>query len=216
VSRSNHAVQETDSLRRLTVSTPHYLEQMKGKVSPYGFVLHPRTREKAKLTLLTPFNRKRSTWAKAFCINTRDGTTYRLNQVSRTDLITLGDILCGYIQHPEIKSLGADGQKCKPETRGLLRRIPIKGGLQHAIGNEISRYEQGQDDFIENIDDACIRYDGRRGTANESLIAEIKVHGLRKTSKESGLDRKTIRAILKGEKVKTSTLAKMLIQMRND
>jgi hypothetical protein len=135
--------------------------------------------------------------------------------VSRADLITLGDILRGYIQHPEIKSLGPDGQKCKPETRGLLRRIPIKGGLQHAIGKEISRYEQGQDNFIENIDDACIRYDGRRAAANESLIAEIKVHGLRKTSKESGLDRKTIRAILNQKKVKTSTLAKVAIWLRS-
>ena len=203
------------AMMKMRISTPHYLEQMKGKVSPYGFVLHPRTREKAKLTLLTPFNKKRSTWAKASCINTRDGTTYRLNEVSRADLITLGDILCGYIQHPEIKSLGPDGQKCKPETRGLLRRIPIKGGLQHAIGKEISRYEQGQDDFIENIDDACIRYDGRRDAANESLIAEIKVHGLRKTSKESGLDRKTIRAILNQKKVKTSTLAKVAIWLRS-
>ena len=92
------------AMMKMRISTPHYLEQMKGKVSPYGFVLHPRTREKAKLTLLTPFNKKRSIWAKASCINTRDGTTYRLNEVSRADLITLGDILCGYIQHPEIKS----------------------------------------------------------------------------------------------------------------
>jgi hypothetical protein len=204
------------AMMRMRISTPHYLQQMKGKVSPCGFVQHPRTREKAKLTLLTPFNKKRSTWAKAFCINTRDGTTYRLNEVSRADLITLGDILCGYIQHPEIKSLGPDGQKCKPETRGLLRRIPIKGGLQHAIGKEISRYEQGQDDFIENINDACIRYDGRRAAANESLIAEIKVHGLRKTSKESGLDRKTIRAILNQKKVKASTLAKVAIWLRSE
>lgn len=203
------------AMMKMRISTPHYLDQMKGKASPFGFALHPRTRDVLKLTLLTPFNKKRSTWAKASCINTRDGTTYRLNEVSRADLITLGDILCGYIQHPEIKSLGPDGQKCKPETRGLLRRIPITGGLQHAIGKEISRYEQGQDDFIENIDDACIRYDGRRAEANESLIAEIKVHGLRKTSKESGLDRKTIRAILNQKKVKTSTLAKVAIWLRS-
>jgi hypothetical protein len=203
------------AMMKMRISTPHYLDQMKGTVSPYGFVLHPRTREKTKLTLLTPFSKNRRTWAKSLCVNTRDGKSYRLNEMSRADLITLGDVLCGYIQHPEIKSLGPDGQKCKPETRGLLRRIPIKGGLQHAIGKEISRYEQGQDDFIENIDDACIRYDGRRAAANESLIAEIKVHGLRKTSKESGLDRKTIRAILNQKEVKASTLAKVAIWLRS-
>lgn len=84
------------------------------------------------------------------------------------------------------------------------------GGLHHPIGKEISRFEQGQDDFIENIEDACIRYDGGRGVANESLKAEIKKLGLRKTTKETGLDRKTIRAVLTGEKVKVSTLAKVV------
>ena len=106
------------AMMKMRISTPHYLKQMKGKASPYGFVLHPRTRDKAKLTLLTPFNKKRSPGLSPLCINTRDGKTYRLNEISRADLITLGDILCGYIQHPEIKSLGPDGQKCKPETRG--------------------------------------------------------------------------------------------------
>jgi hypothetical protein len=118
--------------------------------------------------------------------------------------------LCGYIQHPEIKSLGPDGEKCSAETRGLLRRIPIRGGLHHPIGKEISRFEQGQDDFIENIEDSVIRYDGGRVAANESSKAEIKKLGLRKTTKETGLDRKTIRAVLTEEKVKVSTLAKVV------
>jgi hypothetical protein len=96
----------------------------------------------------------------------------------------------------------------------LLRRIPIKGGLHHAIGKEISRFEQGPDDFIENIDDACIRYDGGRAVANEGLIAEIKERGLRKTTKQTGFDRKTIRAILNGKKVKASTLARVSIGLR--
>jgi hypothetical protein len=203
------------AMMKMRISTPHYLEQMKGKVSPYGFVLHPRTREKAKLTLLTPFSKNRAVWHKSLCINTRDGRSYQLDEIAQRDVITLGDILCGYIQHPEIKSLGPNGEKCKPETRGLLKRISIKGGLQHAIGKEISRFEQGQDDFIENIADACIRYDGGRVAANESLIAEIRAGGLRKTTKQTGLDRKTIRAILNGKKVKASTLAKVAIGLQS-
>ena len=38
---------------------------------------------------------------------------------------------------------------------------------------------------------------------------EIKKFGLRKTTKETGLDRKTICAVLSGKKVKVSTLAKV-------
>ena len=116
--------------------------------------------------------------------------------------------------HPEIKSLGPDGERCKPNTRGLLRRIVVRGGLQRCIGKEVSRFEQGKDDFIENIDDACIHYDGGRAAANESLVAEISALGLRRTTKDTGLDRKTIRAILNGKRVKVSTLAKVAAGIR--
>lgn len=94
--------------------------------------------------------------------------------------------------------------------------MTINGGLQHCIGKEVSRFEQGKDDFIENIDDVCIHYDGGRVAANESLIAEINALGLRKTTKETGLDRKTIREILKGKKVKASTLAKIVMGLREE
>jgi hypothetical protein len=141
----------------------------------------------------------------------------RLNfSIGHADVITLGDILCGYIQHPEIESLGPDGEKCKAHTRGLLRRMTIKGGLQHCIGKEVSRFEQGKADFIENIDDVCIHYDRGRVVANESLIAEVSKRGLRKATKQTGLDRKTIRAILNGKKVKASTLAKVVSGMREE
>jgi len=204
------------AMMKMRISTPHCLDQMKGKASPFGFVLHPRTRDKLKLTLLTPFSKDRAGWPHSLCINTHDGKSHCLDTLSRADIITLGDILCGYIQHPEIKSLGPDGEKCKAHTRGLLRRMTINGGLQHCIGKEVSRFEQGKDDFIENIDDVSIHYDGGRVAANESLIAEINGCGLRKTTKETGLDRKTIRAILSGKKVKASTLAKVVRGLRQE
>lgn len=78
---------------------------MKGKASPFGFVLHPRTRDRLKLTLLTPFSKNREGWAKSRCVNTHDGKVYRLNEFSNAAVIRLGDILCGYVNHPEIKSL---------------------------------------------------------------------------------------------------------------
>lgn len=79
----------------------------------------------------------------------------------------------------------------------------------------MSRFEQSKGDFIENIDDVCIHYDGGRVVANESLVAEISARGLRKTTKETGLDRKTIRRILNRKKVKTSTLAKVVMGLRS-
>jgi hypothetical protein len=60
---------------------------------------------------------------------------------------------------------------------------------------KVSRFEQGKDDFIENIDDVCIHYDGGRAAANEALIAEINTRGVRKSTRQTKLDRKTIRAL---------------------
>jgi len=204
------------AMMKMRISTPHYLDQMKGNASPFGFVLHPRTRTEQKLTLLAPFNKHPESWMRSTCTNTHDGKNCRLDELHRRDIVTLGDVLCGYLQHPEIKSLGPDGQKCKPHTRGLLRRMTIKGGLQRCIGKEISRFEQGKDAFIENIDDMCIHYDGGRVIANESLIAEIREKGLRKTTKQTELDRKTIRAVLNKKKVKSSTLAKLVMRLREE
>jgi hypothetical protein len=204
------------AMMKMRISTPHYLDQMKGKASPFGFVLHPRTRDRLKLTLLTPFSKKREGWAHALCVNTHDGRTYRLKEIPSADVISLGDILCGYVNHPEIKSLGPDGSKCQAHTRGLLRRMAINGGLQHCIGKEVSRFEEGKNDFIEGVVDMCIHYDGGRVAANESLIAEISRHGLRQTTKQTRLDRKTIRAVLKGKKVKISTLAKVVMGLREE
>ncbi len=204
------------AMMKMRISTPHYLEQLKGKATPFGFVLHPRTRDRLNLTLLTPFSKNRAEWRHSLCIDTHDGQMYRLDELPQTDIITLGDVLCSYVQHAEVKSLGPDGETCKSHTRGLLQRMTIKGGLQHSIGKEISRFEQGKDDFIENIDDVCIHYSGGRVAANEALIAEINGRGLRKTTKQTGLDRKTIRAVLNGKKVKGSTLAKVVIGMRQE
>jgi hypothetical protein len=55
-----------------------------------------------------------------------------------------------------------------------------------------------------------------QNVANESFVAEIRARGLRKTTKETGLDRKTIRAILNGKKVKASTLAKVVMGLRQE
>jgi hypothetical protein len=80
----------------------------------------------------------------------------------------------------------------------------------------VSRFEQGQGDFIENIDNDCIHYDGGRVAANESLIAEISARGLRRTARETGLDRRTIRRIINGKKVKVWMLAKIVMGLREE
>jgi hypothetical protein len=44
----------------------------------------------------------------------------------------------------------------------LLERMTIKRSEPYCMGKEASRFEQGENDFIENIDDLCIHCDGGR------------------------------------------------------
>jgi hypothetical protein len=94
--------------------------------------------------------------------------------------------------------------------------MTINGGLQHCIGKEVSRFEQGKDDFIENIDDECIHYDGGRVAANRSLLEAMNAASLRKLAKRTGLHKETIIAIRRGRKVKLSTLAKVVMGIRQE
>jgi hypothetical protein len=56
----------------------------------------------------------------------------------------------------------------------------------------------------------------REAYTNGSVIAEISKRGLRNATKQTHLDRKTIRAVLNGKKVKTSTLAKVVMGLREE
>jgi hypothetical protein len=100
-----------------------------------------------------------------------------------------------------------------------VRPTPISELPKFIVGprrKEVSRFKEGLNDFIESVDDMCIHYDGRRVAANGSLIAEISKGGLRNMAKQTHLDRKTIRAVLNGKKVKTSTLAKVVMGLRGE
>lgn len=103
----------------------------------------------------------------------------------------------------------------RTRTREDLRSILSEHRLWLASDGKSGQRANLQN-FIENIDDECIRYDGGRVAANESLVSEISGRGLRKTTKETGLDRKTIRAILNRKKMKASPLAKVVSGLRKE
>jgi hypothetical protein len=44
---------------------------------------------------------------------TQVGKSRRLDELSKVDIVGLADNLCGYIQHPEVKSLWPDGENAK-------------------------------------------------------------------------------------------------------
>ena len=59
-------------------------------------------------------------------------------------------------------------------------------------------------------------YDCGRVAANVILIAEVKLRGLRKTTTQTGLDRKTIRTEANRKRVKAATLTKVVTALQGD
>ena len=119
-----------------------------------------------------------------------------------------GNILGSYREHPEAKFLGSDGEPCNKLTRGLLRRSEIVANQHRYIGKETSRkWEQGDDPSL--VDFHCAEYSDGKTTADEELRKQIAGFGIRKTARATNTDSKTIMLIVRRERVKPSTLAKL-------
>ena len=58
-----------------------------------------------------------------------DSTVLALSQ-------TFQMVFAPYVNHPEYKSVAADGTFCKADSQGLLRRYPVTDSDLHLIGKE--------------------------------------------------------------------------------
>jgi hypothetical protein len=116
------------------------------------------------------------------------------------------------VQHAEAKSLGPDGEPCKPDTRGLLGRSHIIAGKHRRIGKESDRrWEEGDD--LESLMYIPVEYeqpgeqaeDPSLTLASERLIRKIKNIGIRKLVR-FGCGRRILEKICRREHVDPSTL----------
>ena len=73
-----------------------------------------------------------------------------------------------YVRHPEYKSLAPDGNPCKADSHGLLRRYPVTASGFHLIGKETERGWE-QTEVISTLLPSLKRYGRNIGTMNESL-----------------------------------------------
>ena len=125
---------------------------------------------------------------------------------------TFENLLYGYVQHPEAKSLGPDGQPCKGDTDGLLGRAHIIAGRHRRIGKEHERrWEEGDD--LESLLFVPVEYEqpGERqerahlARASERLIRKIKKIGIRELVR-FGCRRRILERICRREPVPVFTL----------
>jgi len=206
---------------RMTVSTPAVLGILKGYTRPFNFVFvpllfqHSQSKGKEKLSLLMPFSKHRDQWLKTIATDTRTGEPYPiclLDPIARTKKVEVkcyGNILGEYRNHPEAKFLGPDGIPCHSQTSGLLQRSEIVVERIRYIGKETSRrWEQGDDPSL--VDFRCTEYAPDRVVADLEVRTKIIEIGIRRITHESNINRKTVRLIANGGRVKASTLAKVV------
>jgi hypothetical protein len=172
---------------------------------PYNFFLLPVLAEGGfpanvnpeHFRLVAPFESDQTKWKHLKCMNIgdpKDRRSYGLTKSfpssefgKKAVVETFENLFCRYVQHPETKSLGPDGESCKSDTRGLLGRSHIIEGKHRRIGKESDRrWEEGDD--LESLLFVPVEYQqpGEQAEnaslrlASERLIRLIKKIGTRK------------------------------------
>jgi len=171
---------------------------------PYNFFLlpilakggDPAGVDPKHFTLVAPFESDQRKWLGLPCINIaapNDRTLYKLStsftspEYGRRAVIeVLEDLLYRYQQHPEAKSLTADGRPCDAATCGLLQRAHIIAGKHRRIGKESDRrWEEGGE--FESLSYVPLEFEplgslrrrNELARAPESLIWKVKKIGIR-------------------------------------
>jgi hypothetical protein len=105
-----------------------------------------------------------------------------------------------YVQHPEYKSLAPDGQPCKSDTHGLLKRYPVTTSEFNLIGKETERSWEQADD-ISTLLPSLLRYQQSKDTPKSALRELLQQISLNALEKETGLSRNTILLARHGKRV---------------
>ena len=211
------------AMMRMTVSTPAVLGVLAGFTRPFNFVhvplmfpsLYPPGKNPSNYGLIMPFSKHREEWLNTKATDTHSGqqsSISLLDPTGRTKSIEVksyGNVLGAYREHPEAKFLGHDGQPCNSLTRGLLRRSHIITNRHRYIGKETSRRWEQADD-MSMVDFVCAEYSEGKVVADEETRKRIIEIGIKRITRETGIDRNTIRLITRGEPVKPTTLARVI------
>jgi hypothetical protein len=123
---------------------------------------------------------------------------------------TFATIFSQYVQHPEYKSLGSDGNPCKADTSGLLQRYPVTTSEFQLIGKETERgWEQAED--ISTLLPSLRSYGRVTGTVTQLVQERLRKISLSAIQKETGLSRNTILRARRGERVHPRSLQRLRI-----
>lgn len=214
-------------MMKITLSTPHHVLQNLAKTPlarPHNFMMIPQLSrfgqpegiDPNKFTLITSFASERNEWMHSKCINVHDpqSPVYELTHEydgKRALVKNFFMLLDSYQNHSEAKSLGPDGQPCRPETRGLLQRAHIIANWPPVyIGKESDKHWGGGEDLSLQEEFQAIQYtrNGKAVVTKEQLMRIERVP--KREFMRRGINQHTPEKICAREPVRTIKLAKCL------
>ena len=166
-------------------------------------------------TLLGPFEKNPARWREMPYINIHDEKPHTLKPPTLPVIAqTFETVFSQYVRHPEYKSLAPDGNPCKADSAGLLRRYPVTATEFHLIGKETERgWEQAED--ISTLLPSLIRYQQNKSGVSEYLTQRLRQIPLTSLERETSLSRHTILRARRGEPVHARSMGvlKMVVRM---
>jgi hypothetical protein len=208
-------------MRRIAISTPNVMAVLRrlhrDQARPYNFALSPVLVNLTgkQVTLLTPFEKDSARWMITPHINIHDGTTHTLDSPTLPVIVqTFRMVFQQYHRHPESKSFAPDGNPCKADTAGLLKRYPLTVTGFHLIGKETERGWEQNDD-VSTLMPSFVRYGVNSGSAEEGLRQRLLQITLAFLESETGLSRHTILRVRRGQPVHPRSLRLLKNAVRN-
>jgi hypothetical protein len=206
-------------MRRVAITTPNVMAALRrlnrDQARPYNFALSPVivNLSGSPITLLGAFEKNPGRWATMPYINVHDGSTHTMQPPTLPVLPqTFEMVISQYVQHFEYKSLAPDGQPCKADTRGLLKRYPVSASEFHLIGKETERSWEQADD-ISTLLPSLLRYQQNKGTAKSALRERLQQISIDKLEERTGLSRHTIVRARRGEQLRPETLRALVLAL---
>jgi hypothetical protein len=212
-------------MMRLTITTYNVLEMLSEWeiARPYNFLLLPMVdptfgyafdkRPNEKVLLIAPFSSKQDRWFGLKCTNIHSGKKYKMVDCT-TEVIPTHNVvfpsqfsrlMIEYQEHPEAKSLAPDGEPCRADTIGLLKRTHVIAGEFRYVGKETDRkWEEGDD--LSVLEFKTTEYGrAKKVVAASALADKIRAIGIRKTMELTKMSQHTIEKLIHDEPVKRKT-----------
>jgi hypothetical protein len=210
------------AVMRVRVTTANVMDALRrrdpGAAKPYNFAISPiLTQAPPDCTLIAPFSKHAKDWLTQEYTEIHSGDVVQLGCEYRGKKLlpqTLWAVVWRHYLHPEEKSLAPDGSRCNSDTKGLLRRRPVRAVFPFIfIGKEVERRAQEGEDIslAENVRPRTYapRQTANTRAADAGLIQRAEKFSIRRLMRESGVSQHAIERFLRGERVHPPTSARL-------